>query len=277
MTPEAQACIGMHHLMGIEAYHRVAPGYSKSQLDKVHRSIAHWLSAQANPPEQTPAMLMGSAIHMAILEPNEFTSKFFVLPEGDGRTKAVKDAKAEAEAKGLICLSHDQGLDILGIVHAFHSHATAPSIIEEGRPEVSIFWEDQDTGLLLKARPDWLRDDGDVMDLKTTTDARWRSFEKTIYDLRYHVQAAMIEDGLKALGLPFENFLIVAVEKEAPYCMAVYRLAPEAIELGRKAYRADLSKLAAYLRDGGWEGYPFEVQTIGLPTWAAKIDEAIHE
>jgi hypothetical protein len=116
-----------------------------------------------------------------------------------------------------------------------------------------------------------------VMDLKTTTDARWRSFEKTIYDFRYHVQAAMIEDGLKANGLPFENFLIVALEKEAPYCLSVYRLTQEAIDLGRKAYKADLAKLAAYLEQGGWAGYPFEVIPIGLPAWAAKYEEAIHE
>ena len=277
MTPEELALVGIHPLMGIEAYHHVAPGTSKSQLDQVHRSIAHFLEAKANPIEPTAAMVMGSAIHQAILEPNDFHSKFAILSEGDGRSAALKAEKARAEAAGLLCLTYDQGQDIEGIKAAFASHPTAPSIVEEGRPETSIFWEDQDTGLLLKARPDWLRDDGDVMDLKTTTDARWRSFEKTIYDFRYHVQAAMIEDGLKANGRSFENFLIVATEKTAPYCLAVYRLTQDAIDLGRKAYKSDLAKLADYLKNSGWSGYPYEVIPIGLPAWAAKYEEAIHE
>jgi exodeoxyribonuclease VIII len=243
----------------------------------VHRSIAHYLEGQVNPRESTPAMIMGSAIHQAILEPDDFPLKFTVLSDGDGRSAAIKAEKARAEAGGLICLTYDQGQAIEGIQAAFKAHATAPSIVEEGQPEVSIFWEDPDTGLLLKCRPDWLRSDGDVMDLKTTTDARWRSFEKTIYDFRYHVQAAMIEDGLRANGLPFENFLLVALEKEAPFCLSVYRLTQEAIALGRKAYKSDLGKLAGYLREGGWPGYPYEVIPIGLPAWAAKYEEAICE
>jgi hypothetical protein len=38
-------------------------------------------------------------------------------------------------------------------------------------------------------------------------------------------------------------FLFVAVEKEAPHAVAVYRADPEIIEVGRKKYRAALQLL----------------------------------
>jgi hypothetical protein len=38
-------------------------------------------------------------------------------------------------------------------------------------------------------------------------------------------------------------FLFVAVEKEAPHAVAVYRADPEVIEVGRKKYRAALQLL----------------------------------
>ena len=258
----------------IEVYHHEAPGLSKTLIDAIHRSVAHYEVQKTTPREATPAMVLGSAIHQAILEPHDFDKKFMVI-EGDGRTAAVKEAKARAAEAGMAILTSDQMQTVLGVKAAFEGHVTAPNIIAEGVPEVSLFWRDEETGLLLKARPDWLNG-GDVMDIKTTTDARSEAFSRTIANFRYEVQGAMIQDGMRANGMEMENFLLIALETTAPFCLAVYRLEPEALEFGRRQYRADLQKFLAYQKGGAPAGYDFCVQNINLPRWAYKQDGAIY-
>ena len=72
-------------------YH-AAPGASASRLKQLKRSAAHMKYDMDNPQEPTPAMIIGSATHSAILEPDLFVKEWGRLPEGDGRSKAVKVA-----------------------------------------------------------------------------------------------------------------------------------------------------------------------------------------
>lgn len=275
MTDAERALVGIHHGLDINQYH-AGPGLSKTMLDAVHRSVAHYLALLQTPREATPAMVLGSAIHTAILEPELYKAQFVVV-EGDGRTKEVKEARSEAAKTGKTVLTGEQGDTVRKVSDAFFAHPTAPSVVEEGEPEVSLFWEDEETGLLLKARPDWLREDGDVMDLKTTKDARANEFSRTIYNFRYHVQAAMIADACNALDLDFQNFMPIALETEAPYCLTVFRLDSEAVELGRKAYRADLKRLVEYRDKQSWAGYDYQVVSVGVPAWAARQEGGIYE
>ena len=68
------------------------PAISKSDLDQIHRSPMHWQYRKTHPPEQTPALLVGSAVHKMILEPSGFADEFAVAPETDRRTKAGREA-----------------------------------------------------------------------------------------------------------------------------------------------------------------------------------------
>ena len=77
-----------------ERYH-ASPGASASRLKKFKRSAAHMKYDMDNPEPSTPAMVIGSATHSAILEPSLFEEHWGRLPYGDGRTKAMKDAKTD--------------------------------------------------------------------------------------------------------------------------------------------------------------------------------------
>jgi exodeoxyribonuclease VIII len=244
----------------LEEYH-AGEGISKSLLDEAHRSLAHYLARLAEPEEPTPAMTIGSAVHALILEGEKAFEPFLSLPEFKQTTKTGVKALAS----------------VRGMAEAFKAHPTAPRIIEEGEAELSLYWEDADTGLLLKARPDWLRPDGVVLDLKTTSDAREEDFTWTIYKYRYDVQFAMIADGMAANGLAFDRGLIVAIEKEAPYCLAIYALTDEAIEHGRKLYKEDLQLIKAYQdKKVPWTGYPYEIKPIGLPKSALQKESVCY-
>ncbi|MEM2138821.1 MAG: hypothetical protein QXM96_01585, partial [Candidatus Woesearchaeota archaeon] len=59
---------------------------------------------------QTESLLLGTALHCAILETNVFLDKYFLLPEIDKRTKIGKDLYNEIleKNKGKIPLNKEQ-------------------------------------------------------------------------------------------------------------------------------------------------------------------------
>ena len=265
--------VGRHEGLSIHDYHHNTPGFSKSDLDLIHRSIAHYQAAKAQPQEPTPALRMGAAIHTAVLEPAEFEARYISAPKGiDRRTKEGKAtwAEFEAAAGGREILSGEDMAEILRIRDSVLSHPIASQMLTGGYAEHSIFWEDLEREQLLKCRPDYLRADGVVIDLKTTGDARFDAFQRSIVNYRYHVQGAMLLDGVGSVA-PADYVVFIAVEKEAPYAVAVYAMDAHSIKIGRDAYREDLKKAHAFLSDPDanlWPGYPLSVQEMFLPAWA---------
>ena len=76
--------------MNNETYH-ARPELSNSMMTKLLKSPAH-LKFYLDHPEQrepTPAMILGTQVHTALLEPGEWT-QYARGVEGDRRTKAVK-------------------------------------------------------------------------------------------------------------------------------------------------------------------------------------------
>ena len=57
-------------------------------------------------------------------------------------------------------------------------------------------WKDEDSGLIVKARPDVLHDNM-IVDLKTIRDASVHSYQRDMVDGWYHVQGAMIRDAVR--------------------------------------------------------------------------------
>lgn len=273
MNDQEKAYLGRHDGMTIEEYHRNTPGFSKSDLDKIHRSIAHYLEAKANPSEPTPALVMGAAIHTAVLEPDEFERRYISAPAGiDRRTKDGKAAWAEFEtaAAGREVLGAEDAANIARIRDSVLSHPVASQMLVGGYAEHSVFWEDLETDQLCKCRPDYWRQDGVIIDLKTTTDATFYAFQRSIAQYRYHVQAAMLLDGVGSVA-EAQYVVFLAVEKEPPYAVAIYAMDPASIKTGREAYHRDLQRAGFYFANPSpevWTGYPLDIQEMFLPAWA---------
>lgn len=271
-TPEP----GIHADVPMDEYHRW-PGASKSRLWLMReRSPAHVRWAMDHPPESTPAQAYGTAAHMAILEPSRFAEVYERLPDGDGRTKAVKDARAAIEEDGRIPLKPDDFDAIMAMRDVVLDHPKARRLLE-GDAERSLVWTDPDTGVLCKGRADLLSDRGPVIvDYKTTRDASPEAFERAIYIYGYYVQGAMYLDGASALGDSRDHFVIIAQEKGPPFCVGVYDLRPDALLKGADEYGSLLRQWARCVESGEWPGYGDRVVPIGIPEWAArKIEERL--
>lgn len=251
-------------------YHAHA-AVSKSHLDKIAKSPAHYWAAYLDPqrvaPEPTAAMMLGTALHTAVLEPDLWDQQFAVPPQAfDRRTKVGKDLAAAfaAEAIGKTVLTPDDADRIRRMADAVHQHPASRFLLDlPGLREASYFWTDEDTGIECKCRPDWHSTDRRlVVDVKTTEDASLRGFQRSVAQWRYHVQAAWYSRPLDA-----EQFLFICVEKTPPYCVAVYAVTPVMFAAGARAADRNLYRLAECRRSGCWPGYSDEIQPIDLPSW----------
>jgi hypothetical protein len=260
---------GMGLIEGLpsDAYHSM-PGVSKSGLDRLAVSPAHYVAYLNEPREETPALRFGRVFHSFILEPD--TCRIAAWTGGNRSTRAGKAEWEEFQQAnaGAEVVSADEFLVLHGMRDAVYAHPRAKQLLSiAGRAELSKWAYEPQSGELCRVRPDRLLDMGLALDLKSAKDASPRGFAKACAERRYHVQAAFYPD---MLGLDDKAFLFVAVEKEPPYAVAVYELEPEAVEFGRYLYQRDLMRLAECKISKAWPAYSDEIKTLSLPAWATK-------
>jgi hypothetical protein len=254
--------------MPLEAYLK-EPGLSSTDLRKIRKNAEQWKYEQDNPPEETEPMFQGTAIHCAVLEPKRFRNVYVETPKFDRRTKQGKaDAEQwQADNEGMIGLNPDEWRMCLKIIEQTQRNETVAKLLN-GKHEVSIFWEDVPSGILLKARLDCLGN-GWVVDLKSTKDASYDPFSRSIGTYKYHMQAAhYLEGGSKALKETLSRFVFIAVERTPPYSIACYQLDLDAINKGRAENREALDKYIGCMQTNKWPGYGEGVTMISVPPWA---------
>lgn len=251
-----------------------------STLKHFDRSALHARHEMIHAPKETPALKFGHAFHTAILEPEKFATQYIVSPKVDGRTSRGKQLNAEFEAKraalGALGITDYESSQMDAMRSAVMAHPLAKLLIEgAGKNEVSGLWVDPETGELCKLRADRLAlmyGYSVVIDLKSADDASRPTFSKAIANYRYAEQAAFYLDGLNVLGPCERRFVFIVVEKEEPYGVAVYELAPEGIEAGRRRVRRHLEMYAKAKKSNVWPGYSDGLEPISLPMWALRED-----
>jgi exodeoxyribonuclease VIII len=148
-----------------------------------------------------------------------------------------------------------------------------------GKAEASIFTTDPVTGVRVRVRPDWLTDDGYIVDLKSSRDSSPGEFSRSIQNYRYHVQDALYSDAYEwATGKPCAGFVFIVVESDLPHNVQVYKLDDISRHIGRTQYRANLNTYADCLSSGQWPGYSAptaEPELISLPDWAMRIEDEL--
>jgi exodeoxyribonuclease VIII len=241
---------GFYSGLSLSDYH-AAPGLSKSDLDLIARSPAHYRHGDR---EETPARRLGTAAHACVLEPETWEHRY-ARAQGRRRVDTATDRTVLTAAEWDTCLR---------LRDAVWNHPTCQDLLSDGTAESSAWWLDPETRLLCKCRPDWSRP-GLLLDLKTTMDASPAGFARAVERYRYHVQAAYALDGWRAAGgSSIERFLLVAVEKTAPFAVALYDLPAAALTSGRALYRRDLATASDCLSRQHWPGYDPAIVTLPL-------------
>lgn len=262
MEPGIYENIPFEEYLEIDAVNNSLLWLLKSKTPK-HAKYAH-----ENPSPSTDEQVIGHAWHTQVLEPDLYHERYTVGPDARRNSNEWKDAAKDAADMGLEILKPEQHEKVMAMASDIRK-SELRAYITKGRFEVTLVWEDPETGLLCKGRLDYLREDPDVItDLKSCVDASLDAFARHCYNFGYHQQAAFYRDGFHLLTGKDAPFVFFACEKSEPYCYAAYECDLGFLEIGRMSYRAALKQYAECVETNVFPGYGDTVQMISLPTWA---------
>jgi hypothetical protein len=249
-----------------EEYHASA-GVSRSAITEFMISPLHYWDRYINPDKpkfkKSKSFDIGTATHTYLLENKKFNESYVIMPTFSGKGMKAAQAEFKAQHKGKEFISQKDFDNVMGIVRSVEKHATAKDLIIDAVYEKSIYWIDEDTGLLCKARPD-IWHSSVIADIKTTECARENRFQYSISDYGYHIQAAMILDAVKKMALEEHmNFFFIAAETKRPYPVVSYPLNSQSIYQGKEEYKSALHKMKECFDKNEWPGY--EDKEISLP------------
>jgi hypothetical protein len=227
-------------------------------------------------PEHKDVFDFGSAAHKMVLGAGP---KIALVDAPDWRSKAAKEAKAEAYADGATPLLLADFSRVQAMAEAILRHPVANALVGPGRgnAERSLFWVDEDTGVHRRCRVDQLPNPGPgryvVTDYKTCAKADPASIAKAVANFGYAMQDAWYLDGATALGLADDPaFVFIFQEKEPPYLVTVVQLDDEARAVGRERNRIAIERFRDCTEAGHWPGYSEDIEQIALPPWAARTE-----
>lgn len=241
-----------------------------SSLKQLAKSPKHYLHHKRSGSKETRPMFKGTAAHIAILEPERFAQEYAIYKGKRRAGKAWDEFEAQAVADGKKVIKESELDEAIAMRDAVREDALASSYLIGGKHEVTIVWEDSETGLLCKGRLDFHRKQGNVaVDVKTTRDAIPHWFSRDVARLQYHVQAAMYFDAIETLTKQPARFVTIAIESAPPYDVVTYDLPEPVIEAGRDEYRRLMRLLVECQQEDRWPGIGNGLElAMTLPAWA---------
>jgi len=261
-------------------YH-ARPEVSASQLKVLNRSPLHFWDRFINPDrvpfEPTPAMILGTLAHCAILEPEEFDKRYIVVPEGiDKRTKEGKQLWQDLIATGREPIKHEIWQQVSGMAQAAIKHPLY-ALIRDSIKESPLFWQDDETSVQCRALPDVLIapcdawPNGLVLDLKTTGDISPESFARRVWDGDMLIQAGHYCEAFfyKYRCLPAYGW--IAVETDRPHAVKFYAATESQIDYGRAECLRLLRIYKECEQANNWPAYGDDITELELPAWASRI------
>ena len=253
---------GIYSDLPLPDYHRGdicdGPSTSSSGLRKIWEpGPAHyWDTSPLNPnrnedEDDKEAFIIGRALHHLILGQEYFANEFVIRPDKidgeawQGNKKICKAWLASMKREGKTVLTEPQIENITGMGVALGRNPMMLNGIMNGLVERSIFWRDEETGIWLKARPDSIpTDDGQFADLKTTPSILYRKLKTAIDERCYQMQAALVIEGARAIGLDATGFTNLWIEKKRPYSTRVTTMQNEDLKRGHDMNRVCLRTFA---------------------------------
>lgn len=277
-----------------EQYH-ADPRMSNSKLklfrENRRKFYRTYIARDLAPDAPTASKMLGTYLHMAILEPEKWQNRATPKPEyqfpelaSDGKKfykrkgsdherewnehlqrEAELIAAWERENEGKICPNEKQIATVENMIDALTHHIEARRFLElPAEHERTIYWEC--AGVPMKSRLD--KDlPRLILDLKTTQDASPTAFY--FHDLKrfsYHCQEDNYCRAKKFLDGEDPDFLFIVVESDEPHRVGVYDVGQDEREEAAWMNARALEDYRACLQSGDWrEDWEKSVMTLSRP------------
>jgi len=222
----------------------------------------------------------GQAVHELVLE-GGFKS-IDVHDFDSWRTKDAREARDASYAAKRHPLLSDDVEPLLDMSRAVKCSELASEVLTNGRPEVSALAWDDEYGINLQARVDWLQlpewgsDRPVIADLKTSVKgASPRSFNREIAERRYHLSMAFYRRVLMLLGHEDPRLMFVVVDKKEPHFVSVHEVSESDRIIGDVLVEKAIATYAGCLSSGEWPGHDTQVHITDMPAWASFEAEEI--
>lgn len=193
----------------------------------------------------SPALLIGQAVHCRILEGRDAYASQFALggpinpktgrPFG-AATKAFCDW---AETQGKPVLSHEQVDLIEQMAAGVAMNVEAVDLLLYGRSEGVVRAEYG--GTPCQIRIDWTHPHRGIIDLKSTADLTW--FENEARRRRYANQVAFYQSVLAETIGQHVPVYIIAIEKFEPFRCGVWRVSDNTLAIARQENESAIGRL----------------------------------
>ena len=262
--------VGLHDDVPEAEYHADRNSLSVTGAKLLLKSPAKF-RYRLDHPEHKDVFDFGTAAHALVLSVG---APLAVVDADSWRGKAAQEARAEARERGETPILAADYRRVQAMADALSEHEFAMTLLSGGRPEVSAYALDEETGVMRRGRFDYLKERV-ASDYKSAADVSPDGFARSVVNFGYDMQAAWYSDLADACGHPLDAFAFVAQEKEAPYSVEVYDLPPELLQRGRDRNRRALERYRDCTQSGIWPGYtgqPFT--TLPAPRWALREDAA---
>jgi len=203
--------------------------------------------------KSSKAFDIGSAFHCMVLEPEEFSNRYFIIDDeeiceeiGGKKPKMTKKYKEWYQneiipsADGLTILSREQMNNLDKMFASLSKIDEATSLIK-ACDLVENIYTNNFNGTNVKCKVDGIKFDNFVMDLKTTS-SNVMEFEKSCRMFDYDQAAAFYCDIVDV-----KDYYFVVVETMYPYNVGVFKADDSFLERGRAKYEQGLKDLNYHL------------------------------
>lgn len=245
--------IGFHDDVPEADYHADRTSLSVSGAKTLLKAPAlfRW---QQDHPVHKDVFDVGSAAHALVLGVG---APVVEVDAPDWRSKAAREERDAIRARGETALLSPDAQRVRDMADALSSHTLAMRLLSDGRPEVSAYALDEETGVMRRGRFDWLGTSV-LTDYKTCASANprdWSGRYGVVAKFGYDMQASWYTDLARDLDHPAGAFAFVAQEKEPPYLVSVIYVRDEDLHEARSRNARALATFRDCMNSGVWPGY----------------------
>lgn len=218
----------------------------------------------------TDAFALGGAVHTIVLGAG---ARPIDLGVDEIRTDKAKDAQQAAWDAGQVPLRSKHYRQAHAMAAAVRRSPRACQLLATGEPELSVWYQDPVTGLMLRARADWVHwideHTAVIVDLKTSSETGPDGFARSVRKFGYFTQQPWYQDAFAAHGIT-TAFLFLVVCETAPHLTYFVELKDDAVDYGARQNRRVIDLFAQCVESGQWPDHGDDIHEIDLPYWLYK-------